>query len=155
MRTATEIEAEAKRLLAENGLDDWSFQWSHNRTGYAGYTNCTTKTIVISKPHALNHSDAEVNDTIRHEIAHALAGYKAGHGPEWKILAQQLGAKPQQYMVIEGPGLRETLAPWVGRCPAGHESEYRYFRKPKKRRSCSTCDPRWNPDHQLTYTKEA
>jgi predicted SprT family Zn-dependent metalloprotease len=149
------LEIEARDLMNQHGLQDWKFEWSNNKTGAAGYTNFTSKVITLSKPHAQVHSAAEVDDTIRHEIAHALAGFHAGHGYQWQVLARQLGAKPEATMSPEGPSLRETLAPWVGRCPAGHESEYRYFRKPKTRRSCSVCHPgRFSADHILTYTKE-
>jgi predicted SprT family Zn-dependent metalloprotease len=154
MPEITATAQKARRLMDEHDLQGWRFAWSNNVTGAAGYTDFTRRTITLSKPHVQNHTAAEVDDTILHEIAHALAGYQAGHGPEWKQIARKLGAKPQPSFSPEGPSLRETLAPWVGRCPAGHESEYRYFRKPKTRRSCNVCDPKWNPDHILTYTKE-
>ncbi|MYB34820.1 MAG: SprT family zinc-dependent metalloprotease [Gammaproteobacteria bacterium] len=41
----------------------------------------------ISRHHAVNHQSEQVNDAILHEIAHALAGPKAGHGSEWKAIA--------------------------------------------------------------------
>ena len=37
----------------------------------------------------------QVTDTILHEIAHALAGPGAGHGPAWKATASRLGATPK------------------------------------------------------------
>ena len=36
-----------------------------------------------------------MTDTILHEIAHAIAGVEAGHGPAWKAVAQRLGATPR------------------------------------------------------------
>ena len=41
------------------------------------------KEIGISKFHLIGHSVDNVNDTLYHEVAHAIAGYKAKHGPEW------------------------------------------------------------------------
>lgn len=38
----------------------------------------------------------ELRDTILHEIAHAIAGIKAGHGPVWRAVARKIGAKPQR-----------------------------------------------------------
>lgn len=35
-----------------------------------------------------------VRDTILHEIAHVLAGRKAGHGRLWKLQAMRVGANP-------------------------------------------------------------
>ena len=37
----------------------------------------------------------EFRDTVLHEIAHAIAGLRAGHGPEWKRIAIMVGAKPE------------------------------------------------------------
>jgi predicted SprT family Zn-dependent metalloprotease len=124
--------------------------------GFMGSTNFTTKTITLSKPNVLHHGAAEAEDTIRHEIAHALAGPGFGHGPEWKAIARSIGARPEPAFEDTGVTLREALAPWVGTCPAGHVSGYRFFRKPRKRYSCPTCNPRgWSADHIITYTKEA
>ena len=46
--------------------------------------------------------DAE--NTVLHELAHALAGPKAGHGPEWKAQAQALGCDAERC----APALDET-----------------------------------------------
>lgn len=55
-------------------------------------------------------------ETLRHEAAHALAGYEAGHGPEWKRWASRLGARPTaacrsgDLTTDEQRALRETTA---------------------------------------------
>lgn len=36
----------------------------------------------------------EMRDTILHEIAHAIAGFDAQHGPAWQAVARKIGAKP-------------------------------------------------------------
>lgn len=33
----------------------------------------------------------EMENTVRHEVAHVIAGHKAGHGPKWKKIAKELG----------------------------------------------------------------
>lgn len=38
----------------------------------------------------------QVRDTVLHELAHAVAGHAAGHGPEWKAAARRLGANPKR-----------------------------------------------------------
>ncbi len=143
----------AQELMAEHGLIGWKLEITRS-VGYAGQTDFGARTIALSGPHTQNHTETEVEDTILHEIAHALVGYQAAHGPKWQAMARKLGATPKAHMTIEGPSLRETLAPWVGRCSAGHESPYRFFRKPKKRYGCRQCSPVWKPEHVLTYTKE-
>ena len=55
----------------------------------------------ISLSYALTecNDEAQVTDTIRHEIAHALAferyGHGVGHDRRWKAIAAKLGARPQ------------------------------------------------------------
>ena len=69
--------------------------------------------------HTLNISawldPAEMEETLRHEYAHALRG-KSGHGPEWQKLAYLAGC--QQINVNVAP---PKLIPWkyLYRCPCG------------------------------------
>ena len=34
-------------------------------------------------------------DNLLHEIAHAIVGREAGHGPLWKVTARRIGATPR------------------------------------------------------------
>ena len=40
-------------------------------------------------------SKEQIRDTVLHEIAHAIAGREAGHGPLWKVTARRIGATPR------------------------------------------------------------
>jgi predicted SprT family Zn-dependent metalloprotease len=84
----------ANKLMQDFGLIEagWRFDFDNGkrRMGCCHYTD---KKITISQ-HFLNSPRSEIEDTIRHEIAHALAGYKAGHGYEWQRMAISCGAKP-------------------------------------------------------------
>jgi predicted SprT family Zn-dependent metalloprotease len=51
--------------------------------------------IRISREHIMRGGDEEVLDTIKHEVAHAIAGYSAKHGPIWQRIAIALGASPK------------------------------------------------------------
>jgi hypothetical protein len=35
-------------------------------------------------------------DTLRHEVAHAIAGHAAGHGPAWRAACRMVGANPER-----------------------------------------------------------
>lgn len=37
-----------------------------------------------------------VDNTTRHELAHAVAGHAAGHGPQWQAWAVRFGIKPDR-----------------------------------------------------------
>ena len=102
----------------------WSFGFD-NAKKRAGLCNYTAKRISVSRYLAARYDDDEIHQILLHEVAHAIAGPRAGHGPRWTTAATELG-----YVVHE-------LAPWVGRCPAGHE-HFRY-REPQRALSCGVC----------------
>lgn len=85
-------------LLGEHKLleQGWAVKLSRGsrRLGSCSYAK---KLIKLSRHHVLNGTDAEIMDTIRHEVAHALAGSSARHGPEWKAWAIKLGAHPRSH----------------------------------------------------------
>lgn len=60
-----------------------------------GLCNYRQRVIRISRDHIMKGTDEEVLDTIRHEVAHAIAGYGAKHGPIWQRVAIALGASPK------------------------------------------------------------
>lgn len=84
----------AAREMAQHGLHDWTFDFSRakRRLGACKYR---LRRIEISEFYAANNAEESVLDTLRHEIAHALAGPRAGHGPTWKRIAARLGATPR------------------------------------------------------------
>src|SRR5947209_2523101 len=52
--------------------------------------------IELSRHFCESNADAEILDTIRHEIAHALAGKTAGHGLLWRDWCLKVGARPKR-----------------------------------------------------------
>ena len=88
------IAALARALMDEHGLDAWTFAFleAERRLGDCNYQD---RVIRVGRTHALDAEDAEINDTILHEIAHALAGPEARHGPKWKAIATRIGATPR------------------------------------------------------------
>ena len=93
-RRLVEIAHEARELMDEHGLADWSFRFSAARHRL-GECRERERVIVLGRRHAVNGAPPAVRDTILHEIAHALAGAKAGHGPAWKEVARRIGATPK------------------------------------------------------------
>ena len=90
----TRTAAMARSLMDEHGLGAWTFAFleAERRLGDCHFRD---RVIRIGRAHALDASDAEIRDTILHEIAHALAGPEARHGPEWKATARRIGATPR------------------------------------------------------------
>lgn len=111
----------------------WTFAFDHARTR-AGSCDYTRKRITVSRHIAAISSDDDIHQVLLHEVAHALAGSKAGHGARWKRISQQLGYVGSR--LYDGPAATD-LARWVGTCPNGH-LVYRY-RRPSRPLSCGQC----------------
>lgn len=134
-------------LLAEHGLTQWRLEFDRAKRR-AGICRYDRRTIGLSGPLTRIHSETEVRDTLLHEIAHALAGPRAGHGPRWQAIARRIGCSGERCVSPESP---RVPGAWVGTCPAGHTSEL--HRRPERVRSCSTCTPgRFSPEHILEWT---
>jgi predicted SprT family Zn-dependent metalloprotease len=112
---------------------EWSFGFDNAKTR-AGLCNYTAKRITVSKYLAARYEDDDIHQVLLHEVAHAVAGTRAGHGPLWKAVASDLGYVGKR--LHDGP-IADELAPWVGTCPAGH-LHYRY-RRPARSLACGKC----------------
>ena len=88
------VAVRARKLMDRHGLDEWALRFNGARKKL-GECRPQEKLILISRVHALNGASGQLTDTILHEIAHALAGPDAGHGPAWKAIARRLGATPK------------------------------------------------------------
>ena len=89
-----EVAEMARGLMDEHGLTDWTlaFVEAKKRLGTCNYSH---RAIRIGRSHALEGSDAQIRNTVLHEIAHAIAGPETGHGPLWKATARRIGATPR------------------------------------------------------------
>jgi predicted SprT family Zn-dependent metalloprotease len=87
-----EADKQAKALMFAHGLttSGWKIEWgsAKNRAGvcYSQRRMIRFSTILLRAM-----TDDEAVDVITHEIAHALAGHAAGHGPEWVATHKRLG----------------------------------------------------------------
>ncbi|MCY4227338.1 MAG: SprT-like domain-containing protein [Gammaproteobacteria bacterium] len=93
-RRLADVAIRARQMMNEHGLKHWSLHFSHGEREL-GRCQFRDQAIFISRNHAIRHAHEFVDDTILHEIAHALAGHDAGHGPEWKKIALRVGAIPK------------------------------------------------------------
>ncbi|MGR0221162.1 SprT-like domain-containing protein [Agromyces sp. ZXT2-6] len=111
----------------------WSFGFD-NAKKRAGLCNYTDRHISVSRYLASRYDDDEIHQILLHEVAHAMAGSRAGHGPRWARIATSIGYVGRR---THDGAVADELAPWVGRCPSGHE-HYRY-RAPSRPLSCGLC----------------
>lgn len=135
-----------RALLDEHGLADWRVELDRARTR-AGICRYDARVIGLSAPLTRLHAEAEVRDTLLHEIAHALTGPRAGHGPRWRETARRIGCSAQRCLPRDAP---RVSGAWVGVCPAGHVRER--HRRPERVASCAQCAARFSLAHLLTWT---
>ena len=72
----------AKELISEHLDSSWSFQWNNRKRAF-GLCHYGRNTIELSRFLTEHETEEATRQTILHEIAHAIAGLHAGHGPEW------------------------------------------------------------------------
>ncbi|MGO2151145.1 SprT-like domain-containing protein [Microbacterium gubbeenense] len=133
MADLTRVTVWANALIRMHLDSSWTFAFD-NAKRRAGLCNFTAQRISVSKYLAARFSDDDVHQTLLHEVAHALAGPAAGHGPAWKRIARELGYVGSATHNLE---TANELAPWVGTCPNGH-IVYRH-RRPSRPSSCVKC----------------
>ena len=114
----------------------------------AGLCNYDAKRISVSRLLAARYEDDEIHQVLLHEVAHALAGARAGHGPRWRQIARDLGYEGKR---LHGGAIADELAPWVGHCPQGHV-HYRY-KRPTRVVSCAKCSRRFDPRYEISWRK--
>lgn len=97
------VAAMARGCMVRHGLEDWTlaFVESRRRLGDCQFGD---RLIRIARHHAIDDSNERIRDTVLHEIAHAIAGPEAGHGPLWKAVAQSIGATPMARAYETDPG---------------------------------------------------
>lgn len=139
----------ANALIQLHLDDSWTFGFDNAKTR-AGLCNYTAKRITVSRHLATRYDDDEIHQVLLHEVAHAMAGAHAGHGPTWKATARQIGYEGKR---LHDGAIAEELAPWVGTCPAGHVV-HRY-RKPTRPLSCAKCSRRYDPKNAITWVKRS
>ncbi|MFT2818295.1 SprT-like domain-containing protein [Leifsonia sp. A12D58] len=137
----------ADALIALHLDSTWSFGFD-NAKKRAGLCNFTAKHITVSRYLAARYDDDEIHQILLHEVAHALAGSRAGHGPKWKSIAAGLGYDGGRTHDGE---IANELAPWVGTCAAGH-THYRY-REPTRPLACGLCGRGFTRAHLITWNR--
>lgn len=135
----------AHALIALHLDPSWTFAFD-NAKKRAGLCNFTLKRITVSRYLASRYEDDETHQILLHEVAHALAGPRAAHGPKWQAIARNLGYDGKRTHDGE---IADELAPWVGACPAGH-AHYRY-RKPTRAFACGLCARGYRQENVITW----
>jgi predicted SprT family Zn-dependent metalloprotease len=136
----------ASELMSEHGLSEWTLVFDSAKKR-AGVCRPARKQIGLSRHLTALHSEAEVRDTVLHEIAHALVGPGHGHDPVWRATAVRIGCSGRRCVSEEAPRVEGS---WVGECAAGHRRTA--HRRPVRVRSCSQCSSVFDLDAVFVWT---
>jgi predicted SprT family Zn-dependent metalloprotease len=134
----------AKELLQEWGLTQkgWRFVWGNKKASF-GTCRLLSKTIELSTFLLPTIDDDEAEDTIRHEIAHALDYEERGtsdHSWKWKRWAIKVGANPERCASHSNEDAYKASAyasKYRLECPNGCVTPS--HRKSAKKSSCGKC----------------
>ncbi|MFM8271303.1 MAG: SprT-like domain-containing protein [Gemmata sp.] len=143
---AERIRTQARALLDTHGLRDWEFGFNSNvrRAGVCFYPHRGQPGRVELSVHFVErNSDAEVLDTLLHELAHALVGPGHGHDAVWRKKCRDLGARPD---ACYGAEVEMPKGRWRATCP-GCAAVYDRHRRPNRSRVwyCRPCGPTRGP----------
>jgi len=138
----------AEDLLAEHlpGAG-WGFAFDR-ATRRAGACDWSRHRITVSRHLVEGADEEELRQVLLHEVAHALAGHRAAHGPRWRATAARIGYTGSR--LHERP-IAEHRATWLGTCPQGHE--HSRFRRPTTPLSCGRCSRRFSQAALITWRR--
>lgn len=102
-RVYADFEQRAGRAMLDHGLSGWAFGFGRGRRtlGSTRVSAGSSVGVIRVSRHLIAHGTPEqIDDTLLHEIAHAVAfrrhGRKAmNHGPLWRSVARDVGAVPR------------------------------------------------------------
>lgn len=108
----------ATGIVGDFAPEGWTVHWNRKVTRTAGMARFTSKRIELAAKILPYWPASEILDTIRHEVAHAAAGGRAGHGPIWQAKCIELGARPDATVSTSKLKLYvpETPRPWLVTC---------------------------------------
>ena len=144
----TTLENLANTLLEKWGLDKkgWRFVWGSRKRSF-GVCRGRAKTIELSTYLLPTINDESAEDTIRHELAHALDIEERGtsdHSWKWKAWAIKVGADPTMTKSHDHEEVVAELATksrYFLYCPDGHTypSHKKLKANRRSKRCCQKC----------------
>ena len=110
----------------------FGFDLANSRAGVCRYTE---QRVDLSVSYCLAATRAEIEDTVLHEIAHAIVGPRHNHDAVWKAKALEIGCAGERCHRVQ-----HSTPKWIGECGCGQQ----WFRQILQRRimsnrACSRC----------------
>jgi len=146
------LEAKAREIFRLVGAEELAstvqVEWNARLFSAAGRADFR-RTLVSLNPRLREHDDAEIDRTLRHELAHLLAQFRAGrrrvspHGAEWRKACRDLGiGEESRTHALPFPIHRRTRR-FLYQCPRC-EKEFPRVRKITRAVACLECCRKFN-----------
>jgi SprT protein len=145
-RRAEDLEAQACELLRSLGATGIAtglrVEWNSRLQTAAGRADYRQKLISLN-PRLVEHP-AEIDRTLRHELAHILAQFRAGrrrispHGAEWRQACRDVGIANEKRCHTLPFRARRFRRRFIYRCPHCGQ-DFPRVRKLKRTVACLTC----------------
>jgi predicted SprT family Zn-dependent metalloprotease len=127
----------AVALMDAHGLGEWTFAFDSAVRRF-GMCDRTARRITLSAPLVELNNEAEIRDTILHEIAHARS--RGHHGRSWRREAERLGCRIRACYTGD---IVTPTPPFVGECPRCGRISRSHRRTDV---ACRACCKRYNRD---------
>ncbi len=140
-----DLQQTARELLRANGaarIAELRVEWNSRLKTAAGRADYRQKLISLNP--RLSEHPAEIDRTLRHELAHLLAQFRAGrrrilpHGEEWREACRDLGIKGEKRCHNLPFPVRRYVARFVYRCPNCRQ-EFPRVRRVRRAVACLAC----------------
>ena len=141
-----DLESKAREILYELGASKLAsairVEWNSRLKTAAGRAHYRHKLISLN-PRLLEHP-AEIDRTLRHELAHILAQFRAGrrrispHGAEWRQACVDLGIADEKRCHNLPFPVRTYTARFIYRCPNCRQ-EFPRVRPVRRAIACLAC----------------
>jgi len=140
------LEETARDLLRANGATqitaELRVEWNSRLKTAAGRADCRQKLISLNP--RLSEYPSEIDRTLRHELAHILAQFRAGrrrilpHGTEWQQACVDLGIADEKRCHNLPFPARTYAARFVYHCPSCRQ-EFSRVRRLRRAVACLAC----------------
>ena len=146
------LETKARELLAALNAGELAesvrVEWNARLFSAAGRADSRRKLISLN-PRLREHDVAEIDRTLRHELAHLLAQSRAGrqrlapHGAEWRKACRDLGIADEGRCHALPFPVQRRARPFLYRCPRCGK-DFPRARRIKRAIACLDCCRKFN-----------
>ena len=146
------LERKARELLQTLNAPELAtsvqVEWNARLFSAAGRADFRRKLVSLN-PRLREHDAAEIDRTLRHELAHLLAQFRAGrrrvapHGAEWRKACRDLGIADESRTHALPFPIKRRSRPFLYECPRCRK-EFPRARRIKRAVACLECCRKFN-----------